>query len=96
MTMSGDNLFSKVTKALSHRKYITGAVMASTFLNAAPAFAEKTTSPWSSETQYEVLKSNPGGYQPKSGELVGIRFKGDYKGNVFDDITANPEPYYYR
>jgi len=48
---------------------------------------------------YTVL-SNGGGKTPKpvAGDLVAIRFKGTVKGSKvsFDDILANPEPYYMR
>lgn len=30
------------------------------------------------------------------GDLVAIRFKGDYKGQVFDDTFKTEEPYFYR
>ena len=44
---------------------------------------------------YEVI--TPGkGEKAVVGDLVAVRFKGSYKGNVFDDILSAPEPYYFR
>jgi peptidylprolyl isomerase len=45
---------------------------------------------------YELLKANPKGSSPVAGDLIAIRFKGSFDGNVFDDITATDEPLYYR
>mmetsp|Transcript_12573 Transcript_12573/g.37754 ORF Transcript_12573/g.37754 Transcript_12573/m.37754 type:complete len:191 (-) Transcript_12573:40-612(-) len=45
---------------------------------------------------YEVLKSNPKGAKPKVGDLIAVRFKGAYNGNVFDDLTKTDEPLYLR
>jgi peptidylprolyl isomerase len=36
------------------------------------------------------------GPAPRTGDLVGIRFRGSYNGRVFDDIMESAEPYYMR
>jgi FKBP-type peptidyl-prolyl cis-trans isomerase len=56
-----------------------------------------TMSPWSKDVQYEVVKSGKkDAARPKVGELVTIRFKGSYKGTVFDDTFKTEQPYIYR
>lgn len=60
-------------------------------LGASPAMAETTKS----GIEYKVVKTGKGAV-PQIGELVAIKFKGSYKGMVFDDIMEAPEPYYYR
>mmetsp|Transcript_48400 Transcript_48400/g.97386 ORF Transcript_48400/g.97386 Transcript_48400/m.97386 type:complete len:199 (-) Transcript_48400:176-772(-) len=45
--------------------------------------------------QYEVI--SPGkGQAAAVGDLCAVRFQGQFKGVVFDDILNNPEPYYFR
>lgn len=46
--------------------------------------------------KYKVVTSKASGASPKVGDLIAIRFKGSFEGRVFDDITATPEPLYYR
>jgi FKBP-type peptidyl-prolyl cis-trans isomerase len=46
---------------------------------------------------YEVLeKGKDGASAAKVGDLVAIRFKGNYKTLVFDDTFKTEEPYFYR
>mmetsp|Transcript_24359 Transcript_24359/g.24620 ORF Transcript_24359/g.24620 Transcript_24359/m.24620 type:complete len:208 (+) Transcript_24359:71-694(+) len=61
------------------------------------AYADETvtTAPWDSGIKYSIIKSGTGD-KPKVGDIVAIRFKGSYKGNVFDDTFATFEPYLYR
>ena len=56
-----------------------------------------TSAPWTSGVEYEVVKSGPNkDLKPKIGENVAVRFKGAYKGNVFDDTFSTEQPYFYR
>ena len=82
-------------------KYVTNLVISITtglVFNSFPAFAgDLVPAPWNNGIQYEVLKSAPSGAgQPKVGDLVAIRFRGDYKGNTFDDTFKTDQPYFYR
>lgn len=53
--------------------------------------------PWDSNVKYEVIQSAPkDSPKAKVGDLVAIRFRGDYKGQVFDDTFKTEEPYFYR
>jgi FKBP-type peptidyl-prolyl cis-trans isomerase len=58
--------------------------------------ADFKPSPWDDKVLYDVVTSNPSGLKPKVGELVAIRFKGSFKGNVYDNTFDTPEPYFYR
>lgn len=49
----------------------------------------------SSGLQYEILSAGSG-QKPVLGDLCAVRFQGQFKGVVFDDILNNPEPYYFR
>lgn len=60
------------------------------------ANADFSASPWNSNIQYEIVKSFPDADQPKVGEIVAIRFKGEYKGNEFDNTFKTDAPYFYR
>jgi len=53
-------------------------------------------SSWDPTVKYEVLKGNPGGQKTEVGDMVAIRFKGSYQGNVFDDTFVTEQPYFYR
>ncbi|CAM9716996.1 unnamed protein product [Chrysoparadoxa australica] len=71
-------------------KSSTAAIVSAAVLPsvAMPSFAEDTVA-------IKKLKTGRGP-SPIAGDLVGIRFKGIYNGNVFDDITETPEPLYIR
>lgn len=58
--------------------------------------ADFEPAPWDNTVQYQVLKKSGKDVKPIPGEMVTVRFKGSYKGFVFDDIFNTPEPYYYR
>jgi len=62
------------------------------------ALAEKVPSAWDPAIKVEYLKKGKQTPEtkPKAGEMVEIRFKGSYKGNVFDDTFSTPDPYFYR
>ncbi|OSX74124.1 hypothetical protein BU14_0306s0005 [Porphyra umbilicalis] len=45
--------------------------------------------------KYKVVKKGTGP-TPVAGDLVTIRFKGEYNGVVFDDLFKVEEPYFYR
>ena len=53
------------------------------------------TAAWSPGVTYTIVKSGEGP-TPKVGDIVGIRFTGSYKGNVFDNTFKTEEPYLYR
>ena len=77
-------------------KAITSIFTGSALLTSLPAQADFGATPWSPNIQYEVVKSAPNGDVPKIGELVAIRFKGSFRGNVFDDTFSTDQPYFYR
>lgn len=65
--------------------------------NSAVFADELKPAPWNDQIQYEVLKAAPSGAaQPKAGEMVVVRFKGSFKGTVFDDTFKTNDPYFYR
>ena len=52
---------------------------------------------WDNNVQYEQIKPpKPLGEVPKVGEMVAIRFSGEYNGNSFDNTFQNEQPYFYR
>lgn len=57
---------------------------------------ELLPAPWNEKVKYEILQASSSGIIPKPGDLVGVRFKGAYKGVVFEDIFNSEEPYIYR
>lgn len=57
--------------------------------------AAATSGTTASGIKYNIVREGDGP-TPAVGELVAIRFKGSYKGNAFDDILTEGEPYYYR
>lgn len=62
-----------------------------------PALADMVSSPWDASVKYEVVKEGKrDAPMAKVGDLVAIRFKGAYKGNVFDDTFKSDQPYFYR
>ena len=53
--------------------------------------------PWDNNVKYEILKEgSETATKPKVGEIVGIRFKGNYKGVDFDNTFDTAQPYLYR
>lgn len=63
-----------------------------------PTFAgDLIPAPWDNNVKYEILKEGPStSIKPKVGEIVGIRFKGNYKGVDFDNTFDTAQPYLYR
>ena len=58
---------------------------------------ELVPAPWDNNVKYEVLKeASEANMKPKVGEIVGIRFKGSYKGVDFDNTFDTAQPYLYR
>jgi FKBP-type peptidyl-prolyl cis-trans isomerase len=51
--------------------------------------------PWNSAIKYSIVKKGNGA-QIKVGDLVEVRFLGNYKGIIFDDTFSTAEPYYFR
>jgi len=52
---------------------------------------------WNKDIMVETIKKPASSAAaPKAGDMVEIRFKGSYKGNVFDDTFKTDAPYYYR
>jgi hypothetical protein len=60
-----------------------------------PAFAYQPSS-WSDKIQFESIKTFPDNPIPKVGETIAVRFRGEFKGTVFDDTFNTKEPYYFR
>lgn len=46
--------------------------------------------------KYKVQAPGKSAYRARVGDLVAIRFRGQYKDSVFDDILDNTEPFYFR
>ncbi|KAJ1454094.1 hypothetical protein M885DRAFT_522229 [Pelagophyceae sp. CCMP2097] len=46
--------------------------------------------------KYKIVKEDKNGKVPKIGDLIAVRFRASYNGNVFDDLFATEEPLYYR
>jgi hypothetical protein len=58
---------------------------------------DRITPDWAPGVRYTVLKAGPKrDLKAKVGENVAIRFKGSYKGTVFDDTFRTEQPYFYR
>eukprot|EP01041_Mallomonas_annulata_P009547 gene9547-19846_t len=101
MTKSDSStLFSSFSKISSKSLPVIlgfGLFFSSPTISPPPAFAaeELVDSPWTSGVKYTVVKSGTGA-SPKVGDMVSIRFRGSYKGNVFDDTFSTSEPYLYR
>jgi FKBP-type peptidyl-prolyl cis-trans isomerase len=86
----------KVTQQVLRKAILkTGALVSSFGLMTNAAFADLSPAPWNKDIKYEVIQSGKGD-QPKVGDLVAVRFKGSYKGNVFDDTFSTDQPYFYR
>lgn len=69
----------------------------SVFMPLSAAWADFSTAPWDAGVKYEVVQAAPASSPAvKQGDLVVIRFKGSYKGNVFDDTFKTDQPYFYR
>ncbi len=77
-------------------KQSVAAVLSTVGLLSSAASAELTPAPWDSTVQYEVIQKGTGGAGPKASDLVNIRFKGGYKGTVFDNTFKSEQPYTYR
>ena len=60
------------------------------------ADATMVKAPWNGGVEYEVIQTGKTNIKPKVGENVAIRFKGSYKGFVFDDTFSSEQPYFYR
>jgi FKBP-type peptidyl-prolyl cis-trans isomerase len=73
----------------------TGVFISSIGIMSNEAMAELNPTPWNSAVKYEIIETGKGD-QPKVGDLVAIRFKGSYKGTVFDDTFKKEQPYFYR
>ena len=75
------------------------ALGAAAVLPFAPAACQADAPPASTKSGVgiTVIKTGTGG-TPTKGDLCAIRFKGSVKatGQVFDDIMASAEPYYFR
>ena len=82
----------------SRRIIAAGVASVGVFLGGGSAsFAgELKPTSWDPTVKYEVLNSNPSGQQTKVGDLVAVRFKGAYQGNVFDDTFVTEQPYFFR
>mmetsp|Transcript_4666 Transcript_4666/g.7674 ORF Transcript_4666/g.7674 Transcript_4666/m.7674 type:complete len:203 (-) Transcript_4666:670-1278(-) len=94
-----ENLSMGYSSRTMLQKCVPAAIAASIFTIAGfpdVSRADLAPAPWDNNVKYEVLKSNPNGLIPKVGENVAIRFKGSYKGNVFDDTISAPDAYFYR
>eukprot|EP00170_Pyropia_yezoensis_P000259 contig_1672_g260 len=64
-------------------------------LLAPPAQAADDMTTTASGLKYKVVKKGTGP-KPVEGDLVTIRFKGEYNGVAFDDLFKVEEPYFYR
>ena len=77
-------------------KQSVAAVVSSVGLFSSGASAALTAAPWDNTVQYEVLQKGSSDAGPKTSDLVNIRFKGGYKGTVFDNTFKTEQPYTYR
>ncbi|GAB0493397.1 hypothetical protein MMPV_004679 [Pyropia vietnamensis] len=64
-------------------------------LLASPVQAADDFTTTASGLKYKVVKKGTGP-KPVEGDLVTIRFKGEYNGVAFDDLFKVEEPYFYR
>lgn len=66
-------------------------------LNPMTVIAAGSPASWNKDITVETIKKpSASAAGPKAGDMVEIRFKGSYKGNVFDDTFKTDAPYYYR
>ena len=79
------------------RRQALGAAAVLPFAPAACQAFDKPPAATKSGVGITVMKTGTGG-TPTKGDLCAIRFKGSVKatGQVFDDIMASAEPYYFR
>ena len=80
----------QIAKIISSTLLVSGSLIGSS-----PAFADLKPAPWDSTVKYEVITEGKGD-AAKVSDLTAIRFKGSYKGLVFDDTFKNEQPYFYR
>jgi peptidylprolyl isomerase len=85
-------------KLTSVRRWLSSAgICALSQLGPMISFADYSPTPWDPAVKYEIVTKAPtDAVQPKVGDLVAIRFRGEYKGNAFDDTFKTDQPYFYR